>query len=96
MEEFRAIARLPQVDIEIRHRTAPEEGAEYLSLSLKATPSFEAAAAWLFPLRLAQMWLALNPFTAWMGELQATGTGRLGGPPGAPASLQTPKPDAGG
>jgi hypothetical protein len=36
------VARLPNLDIEIHHRRAPEEAAEYLSISLRATPSFRA------------------------------------------------------
>ncbi|HEX3497741.1 MAG TPA: hypothetical protein VHT04_00310 [Stellaceae bacterium] len=42
MDETKAVARLPNLDIEIHHRRAPEEAAEYLSISLRATPSFRA------------------------------------------------------
>ena len=48
-EDTRAVARLPNLEIEIRHRHDPEEGAEVLAVTLKATPSFDAAAAWLSP-----------------------------------------------
>ena len=47
MDETRAVARLPHLDIEIRHRRLPEEQAEQLTVSLKATPSFEAFAEFL-------------------------------------------------
>src|SRR5213078_379287 len=45
-EDTRAVARLPNLEIEIRHRHDPEEGAEILAVTLKATPNLEAA-AWL-------------------------------------------------
>ncbi len=59
MTETRAVARLPRLEIEIRHREAPEEGAEYLSVSLKAMPGFDAAAAWFHPMGFMLGWLAL-------------------------------------
>jgi hypothetical protein len=68
LDETRAVARLPHLDIEIRHRKAPEEGAEYLSIDLRATPDFRAAASLLDPLRLADpgrllaAWASLNPW----------------------------------
>jgi hypothetical protein len=65
MTETRAIARLPQLEIEIRHRQAAEEGAEYLSINLRATPGFQAAAQMLDPFRLVQSWAMLNPFLFW-------------------------------
>ena len=42
MDETKAVARLPNLDIELRHRRVPEEAAEYLSISLRAVPSFRA------------------------------------------------------
>ena len=47
MGETRAIARLPHLEIEIRHRRLPEEQAEQLAISLRATPSFAAFAEFL-------------------------------------------------
>lgn len=64
MEDTRAVARLPNVEIEIRHRKDPEEEAEYLSVTLKATPDLDTAAAWLAPMHLIQAWMALNPWLA--------------------------------
>ena len=69
-EDTRAVARLPNLEIEIRHRHDPEEGAEVLAVTLKATPSFDAAAAWLGPLRFLETAAALNP---WLAAWCATG-----------------------
>jgi len=41
-KDTRAIAKLPNLDIEIAHRSRPEEGAEYLAITLRATPNFRA------------------------------------------------------
>ena len=57
MTETRATARLPRLEIEIRHREVPEEGAEYLSVSLKAMPGIDAAAAWFHPMGFMLGWL---------------------------------------
>lgn len=64
MDETRAVANLPNLEIEIRHRKDPEEQAEYLSVTLKATPDLDAAAAWFDPMRLIQAWRAFNPWLA--------------------------------
>lgn len=64
MTETRAVAKLPSLDVEIRHRHVPEEGAEYIAITLKATPDLESVAAWLDPLRMlgggpgASLWQA--------------------------------------
>ena len=42
MDETRAVARLPHLDIEIVHRRLEGEQAEHLAISLRATPSFAA------------------------------------------------------
>lgn len=65
MHETRATARLPRLDVEIRHGASPAGDAEYLSLSIRATPSFAAvddharAALGFMP------WLAWNPAFWW-------------------------------
>ena len=70
MDETRAVARLPHLDIEIVHRRLPDQQAEQLAISLRATPSFDAfrrhleAQAPFWPL------LALNPFLIWQRTLQ--------------------------
>lgn len=61
MDETRAIARLPHLEIEIRHRRLPEEQAEQLAISLRATPSFAAFAAFL-ERQAPWPWLALQPW----------------------------------
>lgn len=72
VDETRAVARLPHLDIEIHHRMAPEEGAELLSITLRATPDLDTAAGLLDPFRLLgpggpwQAWAAFNPWLAWL------------------------------
>ena len=75
MTETRAVAHLPSLDIEILHRQ--EEGAETLTVSLRAVPGFEAVGAWLDPMRVWSEWLRLNP---WLG-------GAWLPPPGEPRRL---------
>jgi hypothetical protein len=67
MDETKAVARLPNLDIEIRHRRMPEEAAEYLSISLRATPSFRAMADHLD----AHAMQLLNPLAFWFTAFQA-------------------------
>ena len=67
MDETKAVARLPNLDIEILHRRAPEEAAEYLSISLKATPSFRAMTDHLD----AHALQLFNPLNFWLTALQA-------------------------
>ena len=70
MDETRATASLPGLDIELRRRVDETERAEYVSITLRAVPSFEAFGAALQPM--------LNPFAAplalwqgWMDMAQA-------------------------
>lgn len=66
MTETKAVAKLPNLDIEIRHRQAPDEAAEYLSISLRATPSFNGVADYI-----ANYTPYLgNPMIAWLTALQ--------------------------
>ena len=62
MDETRAVARLPQLDIEIVHRR--DENAELLAVQLRAMPDLAAAAAWLDPRRSLVFWASLNPWLA--------------------------------
>ena len=104
IDETRAVANLPGLDIEIRHRRAPEEDAELVSITMRATPSFDAFAAALrngpiFP------WLAMapfgtaggsfNPFAPWMAMMEAW-TSLLSGcsPPPLLPGQATPSPVA--
>ena len=49
MSETRAVANLPNLNIEIRHREVPEEGAEYLSITMRATPDLATAVSLIDP-----------------------------------------------
>lgn len=69
MDEFRARARLPHLDVEIRHRRLPEDEGEEVQLSLRATPSLEIASRALAP--AAWAWLALSPYVVWQRTMQA-------------------------
>lgn len=64
MDETRAIARLPHLQVEIRHRRLPEEQAEQLAISLKATPSF-AEFAKVLERQAPWPWLAPQPWLMW-------------------------------
>ena len=66
MSETRAVANLPNLNIEILHREAPEEGAEYLSITLRGTPDLATAASLLDPF---PCW-APRPFEPWQAWLR--------------------------
>jgi hypothetical protein len=73
MDETRAIARLPHLDVEIWHRQLPEEQSEQLAISLKATPSFGDFAhfARVLERQAPWPWLALQPWLMWGQIAQA-------------------------
>lgn len=79
MDETRATARLPHLDIEIVHRQLPEEQAEQLAISLKASPSLDAFGRYLDTQAVLWPWLAANPFLAWQRLLLAAWQPWLGG-----------------
>jgi hypothetical protein len=87
MDETRAVAHLPHLDIEILHRQLPDERAEQLLISLHARPSFEAFARWPQAPGPASAWLTLNPFLAWQQAALA-----LWAPWLAAASRTLPRP----
>ncbi len=84
-DETRAVAQLPHVDIEIRRKQAPDGDAEYLAISVRASPDFASAAAFFDPFRLADptrllaAWTAFNPWLAWMRLVGPLALPRLGG-----------------
>jgi hypothetical protein len=82
MDEFRARARLPHLDVEIRHRRLPEDEGEEIQLSLRASPSLEIATRSLMP--AAWAWLALSPYVAWQRAMQAWLLAPLRAPLGLP------------
>ncbi|WP_244433854.1 hypothetical protein, partial [Azospirillum sp. B506] len=51
-------AHLPNLEIQIRHREAGEDGAEVIAIQLRATPSFDAVAALLAPAMMNPLLLA--------------------------------------
>jgi hypothetical protein len=67
MDETKAVAHLPNLAIEIHHRRAPEEAAEYLSISLRATPSFRAMTEHLD----AHALQLFNPLNFWLTAFRA-------------------------
>ena len=100
MDETRASARLPHLEVEIWHRRLPAEHAEQLAISLKASPAFadfgrvlEQQGAW--------PWLALQPWLAWGQLAQALWqpwlvaiAGPLARPQPAPPAERRPRIDA--
>ncbi len=65
-DETTATARLPNLDIEVRHRRAWSGDAEQLQVTLHATPSFEA----VLPMFTAPYTMA-NPMMLWMRMVEA-------------------------
>ncbi len=63
MTETRAIAQLPQLEIEIRHKELEAENAEFIAITLKATPNLQAVANWLTPFSAI---MAVQPWNPWM------------------------------
>jgi hypothetical protein len=61
LDETRATANLPGLDVEIVHRRAPDASAEMMTISLRASPSFEAFGRYLE---------ASNPVLAWMRMIE--------------------------
>lgn len=69
MDETRAVAELPHLNIEITHRRAPAADAEELLISLRAAPSFDAVADYLRSPAVLP-WLAMTPFLIWQQAMQ--------------------------
>jgi hypothetical protein len=70
MTETRAVANLPNLNIEILHREAPQEGAEYLSIILRGTPDLGAALRLLDPFGLLLAGPAAASFDPWRAWLR--------------------------
>lgn len=73
MTETRLNAALPTLDVEIVHRQLPDQSAELMTISLKATPSFSAATGLLPPLMSAQLASlpAAQPMVLWARCVEA-------------------------
>ena len=65
IDETKATARLPNLDIEIVRSRSPAADAESITISLQAAPSFEAFGRFLE---------ATNPFLFWMRFAQTAWT----------------------
>jgi hypothetical protein len=61
-EETTAVAHLPQLDVEIRHRRPWQGDSEEMTITLRATPSFDA---------FGQFIEAANPMLLWAQWIQA-------------------------
>lgn len=77
VHETRITGGLPSLDVQIVHREHRDEPAESLTITLKASPSFEVAAQRLAPLAMASLVhlqpsaLAASPFALWSQWMQA-------------------------
>jgi len=69
VEETRAIARLPGLDIEIVHRRPQGDSGEAIGIMLHAMPSFDALSRAMFPPNPLLLWAELTraAWTAWFG-----------------------------
>lgn len=88
-EETRAVAHLPNLQIEIIHGRSPAGDAERLSINLLAVPSFgafrsyvEAANPFVFWMRFAQRawapWLGAVPaFSPWSALCEGSVSGQI-------------------
>ena len=79
-DETTLTAHLPNLEIQIRHREAGEDGAEVIAIQFRATPSFDAVAGLLAPALMNPLLLA----------------GPTGGKPGANPSGANPMASAAG
>jgi hypothetical protein len=80
-DETRAVARLPNLNIEIHHRRPWQGEGEEMVITVRAVPSFEAFGRYLE---------AANPLLLWMQMMQAAWSPWLGALPGATAALRSP------
>lgn len=90
LEETRATARLPGLDIDIVHRRLPGGEAEQLAITLQAMPSFES---------LGRLLVLANPFVFWSEVARLVWSTRTDAtqalPPSAPSVPALPKPRGG-
>ena len=90
MTETRAVAHLPNLDIEILHRRLPDEYAEQFAISLRARPWFEAFARFYGTSMPLWPWVALNPMLAWPAMLRAMWSPWLAVPPRSLSESERP------
>lgn len=73
MDETKMTGALPNMNVEITHRMAPDGSAEQLTIHLVATPNFQSAlplAGTLLPLPF-MLGAAQSPWAAWTQAVQA-------------------------
>lgn len=78
-DETRAVARLPNLDIEILHRRPWQGNEEQMVITVRAVPSFEA---------FGRFWEAANPLLFWARMMQVAWSPWLGAPPPVAAALK--------
>lgn len=83
-DETTLTAHLPNLEIQIRHREAGEDGAEMIAIQFRATPSFDAVAGLLAPALMNPLLLA-GPAAGQRAAGQHE-AGRLGANPMASAA----------
>jgi hypothetical protein len=79
MNETRAVARLPSLDVEITHRRESE--AETLQMTLRGAPGLEMLAHGQLALWTA---MAMTPLALWQAWLAPFGSGTLPDRPAGP------------
>jgi len=74
-DETRAVAHLPNLDIEIFHRRPWQGDAEILSITSRATPSFEAFGRFLETTNPMVLWMRMmgKAWSPWLGQGDAAG-----------------------
>jgi hypothetical protein len=73
VDETRAVAHLPNLDIEIIHRRPSDGNAEQMVITLRAMPSFEVFGGYLEAANPMLFWMKLTQmvWSPWLGSLAA-------------------------
>lgn len=69
MDETRAVAELPQLNIEVIHRRARAADADELLISVRAAPSFEAVGDYLRG-PMVWPWMMMAPVLIWQQAMR--------------------------
>jgi hypothetical protein len=79
-DDTKAVAHLPNLDIEILHRRQWQGNEEILSITLRATPSFDAFFHCLEAANPFAMWLRAveTAWSPWLRLSEAASSRRLG------------------
>ena len=78
-DETRVFGRLPNLDIQVVHRAARDGEEEYLTVTMRAVPSFEAVGRILEAANPMVFWTQVMraAWSPWMGMLSGWGHGRI-------------------